>query len=1106
MSKTIKRLLVVLVGVMFATTVYAQSTTASIAGHVTDENGALTDAMITAVYTPSGIAYHAFSNRDGSFRINGVVAGGPYTVKVEHVAHRPLVLNNVQAPLSGTVVLNLVMKSDAVTLEEVVVTAEMNSNMDIQNSGAGTFISNQTIENVPTTSRSMNDIMKLTPQGSVAAGGFSVGGGNYRGSSVTVDGATFNNSFGIGTNLPAGGSPLSLDAIDQISINLTPFDVRQSGFQGGAINVVTKHGSNQWHASVYDYYTSNALQGVKIDDDVLPNVKTLNNVMGLTLSGPIVKDKLFFFVNAEYTMDEVAGSTATAQETADPNWKPGSSVHRPTVEQMETIRTFLKDNYNGYDPGRYQGYSLKTPDYKLLARLDWNINKDNLFNIRFSHTHTYNSNQPSSSMSPLGGTDTKFNIGGVEYTVNRYSAGRQSDYTMYFESARYYQELNFTSLAAELNSRIFKGKGTNTLRATWSLQNEPRSHFGEVFPTVDILEPYTDENGDRQYAFYTTFGIDPFTYMNTRRVNTLNFTDELTYTTGIHNFLAGAQVEFNRIVNGYMQGGAGWYIFDSWETFANGGNPLSMMITHANLDDPMATVYPTFDQNQVSLYGQDEIEFSKYFKFTAGLRLELPFITFPNNNLNKDFADIAEKNPESSFKGLSTADLPGLTLNISPRIGFNWDVLKDRKLVVRGGSGLFTGRIPNVWLVSAAGNSNVLQYQYKANNPNTPVIPFYQDRTDIINAIYAGDTYHQQDLPAPTGATILAKDLRMPTSWKSSLAVDAKLPFGIKGTLEGIYSYNYNEVIATTLGYKLGDSIQLPGEPEKRAGYVSENIRNKNGEVMNGYYLHNSKDLHGRYFSMTTQLEKSFAFGLDVMAAYTHSFSMSVTDGGGDQVNGLAQINNVNDANGHELGYSTYVTPNRIIASAAYTINEGAYTATKLGLFYEGYNIGYVGDYTRTGVSYLIKNVSGIRYGNSYTAQLIYIPTKEELESMPFSSDGNRDAFETFISNDRYLNAHRGEYSMRNAVTAPWVNRINLKVDQLFYFNVGGQQTVLEVGADLNNVGNLFNSEWGTFKQLSSETILEYKDGVYKFTEPVWNSYKNFMSTWQLLLHVRYSF
>ena len=1018
------------------------------------------------------------------------------------MGHRPLVLNNVQAPLSGTVVLNLIMKTDAVTLDAVVVTAEMNSNMDIQNSGAGTFISNQTIENVPTTSRSMNDIMKLTPQASVVGGGFAAGGGNYRGSTVTVDGASFNNAFGIGTNLPAGGSPLSLDAIDQISINLTPFDVRHSGFQGGAINVVTKHGSNQWHASIYDYYNSDILRGVLVGEDTLPNSELLNNVIGMTLSGPIIKDKLFFFVNAEYTMDKIPGSTRRARTSETDDWGKGTTYNRPTEARLDEIATFLKDTY-GYDPGPYQGYSLSTPDYKVLARLDWNINKNNLFNIRFSHTHTYGSNQPSSSMSPIGGTNTTVKIGGTDYTFNRNSQGRQSDYSLYYKSARYYQEQNFTSVAAELNSRIFGGKGTNTLRATWSYQNEPRSFDGKLFPTVDILEPY-DDNGETQYAFYTTFGIDPFTYNNTRRVNTLNFTDEVTYTTGIHNFIAGVQYETNRVVNGFMQGGAGWYIFDSWETFKNGGLPLSMMITHANLDDPTAMVYPTFDYNQASLYAQDEMEFSQYFKLTAGLRLEMPFVSFFNNNLNKDFSDIAEKNPESSFAGLSTADLPGLTVNVSPRVGFNWDVTKDRKVVVRGGTGLFTGRIPNVWLVSAAGNANVLQYQYIANlQTGQQVYPFAPDRNDIINSIYAGNAFQQQDLAAPTSTTILSKDLRMPTSWKSSLAVDVKLPFGIKGTLEGIYSYNYNEVVATTLGYKLGDSIQLPGESGKRPTYVSENIRNKDGGKMSGYYLHNAKDIHGKYYSVTAQLSKNFAWGLDLMAAYTHSFSMSATDGVGDQVYNIAQISNAYGDNSHELGYSYYVTPNRFIASAGYTIYEGLHTATKLGLFYEGYNIGYVGSYNQARYSYLMTTDQGTGIS---TAQLVYIPTKEELANMPFASDENRDAYETFIANDSYLSAHRGEYSKRNGAVCPWLNRINFKIDQEFYFNVAGRQTTLQIGADVNNIGNLINSNWGCYQQLSSETILKYEKGAYKFTEPNWHKYNNFLSTWNVLLHVRYSF
>lgn len=1104
MSKTIKCFVVVLMCVLFASTAIAQSTTSSIAGHVTDANGPVQDAMVTAVYTPTGLVYHAFSNRDGSFRINGVVAGGPYTVKIEMMGHKTLVIKDIKAPLASTVVINPVLKIEANTLEEVVVSAEgISNNMDIENAGINTSIESKTIEKIPTTDRSMNDIMKLTPQSAVIGGGFAAGGGSYRGSSVTVDGAAFNNAFGIGSNLPAGGSPISLDAIDQISINLTPFDVRQSGFQGSAINVVTKQGSNQWHGSVYNYYTGNNVRGVKVGEDSVSNSNFFNNVMGLTLSGPIIKNKLFFFFNGEYTIDVEAGSDRQARESESDEYGSSTRYNRPTVAQMDEMRQYLIDRYQ-YDPGRYQGYSLSTPDYKFLFRLDWNINPNNKFNVRLSHTHTYSSKDPSSSMSPLGGTNTKFNIGGVEYTVNRYSAGRLSDYSMYYESVRYYEEENFTSLAAELNSRLLGGKATNTLRATWSYQDEPRSYEGETFPTVDILEPYTDKDGNTQYAFFTTFGLDPFTYNNLKRVGIFNATDEISYVAGRHNITAGAQFEFNRIVNGFMQGGAGWYVFDSWESFKNGADPLSFMITHANLDDPTQTVNPTYDYMMASLYGQDEIEFSKYFKLTAGLRLEMPIISFPNNNLNKDFEAVAAANPESSFAGLSTSDLPEITVNFSPRLGFNWDVYKNRSVVLRGGTGLFTGRIPNVWLVSAAGNSNVLQYQYIANlTTGNSVVPFSADRADIINSIYDGNAFAQQDLPAPTSTTILARDLRMPTSWKTSAAVDVKLPFGIKGTLEGLYSYNYNEVVASTLGYKLADSVQLPGEPEKRATYESENIKNCNGVRMNGYYLHNAKDIHGRYMSVTAQLEKNFAHGLGLMVAYSHSFGLSATDGAGDQVYNFAQTSNVNGDNSPELGYSYYVAPNRLIANVNYTIFEGIHTATKLSLFYEGMNSCYVGYYNQARHSYLMNTDQGTGISAN---QLIYIPTTEELAQMPFGSDENRQAYEEFISNDAYLSAHRGQYSKRNGALAPWLNRLNFRISQEFYFDVAGRQSTLDIGADVNNLLNLFNSNWGTYQQLKSENILSYKNSQYTFTEPTWSNYNSFYSTWSLLLHIRYKF
>lgn len=1101
---------------MLGMSAFAQSTTSTISGNVNDGKEAIAEAVVTAVHMPTNTAFYAVTNQKGNYVINNVIAGGPYNIKVEKMGFRPTMVQNIYAPIAESVVANIVAEKSAVQLKEVAIYGESDgSGMNVQRSGVGTRIDNHAMEAVPSVDRSLNDVMKLTPQAAVVNGGFSVGGGNYRGSSVAVDGAMFNNTFGIGTNLPAGGAPISLDAIDQIGINITPFNVRQSGFQGGAINMVTKRGTNKWHGSVYDYFTCNDMQGNKVDTNLLTTSSTLNNVVGLTLGGPIVKDKLFFFVNGEYIVDNQAGSTIQARTDEGQEFGGSTGYNRPTVSQMDAISNFLQDQF-GYNPGRYQNYSLSTPDYKVMARIDWNINKNNIFNIRFSHTHTANSNNASSSMSPLGGTNTTFNINGENYTVNRYSAGRQSEYAMPFESARYFQEMNFTSIAAELNSRVLDGKGNNMARLTWSYQNEPRSFVGDLFPTVDIMEPYIDANGNRQYGMYTTFGPDPFTYANLRRVNTITATDEFTYTKGIHNILAGAQFEWNRIVNGFMQGGAGWFIYDSWDSFvadathADGATgPAAFMITHANSNDPTETLYPTFDYSQASIYAQDEIEFSKFFKLTFGLRLEMPIITFPNNNFNADFDTVAQANPESSFAGLSTADLPKLTVNPSPRIGFNWDITKNRKVVLRGGTGLFTGRIPNVWLVSAAGNSNCLQYQYIANlSTGLPVVHFNQDRADIINSVYEGNAFVQRDLAAPTSATIIAKDLKMPTSWKSSLALDIKIPGDIKATIEGIYSYNYNEVYASVLGYAEDGTIELPGENGSRTHYVSENIRNHDehgneNAKMNGYYLHNvkGKGLHGQYFSIAAQLQKSFKFGLDLMAAYTYSYSMSLSDASGDQVSSFASTPNVNGANAPELGYSSFVAPHRVIGAIGYTINEGKRTATKLGLFYEGMNMGIFSGYLYTRNSYLMNDVTG-----SNSTLLVYIPTVEELASMPFISDENRAEFESFISNDSYLSKHRGEYSKRNCAKAPWLNRINFKISQEIYFNVNGQRHTLDVGVDFNNIANMFCSKWSVYKSLDSDVILNYNNGTYTFTAPTWSTYNNLSSTWQVRVHLKYAF
>ena len=1090
MRQTFKCFVAALVAMFAVVIASAQVTTSSISGRVADSEGAVVGAAVVATHVPSGTNYYSITDKNGAYRINAVTPGGPYSVKVEMLGYRPVEYANLYAPLGETLSVNADLQVEALGLEAAVFTSDgANSGMNINRAGVGTSISEKTMTSLPTVNRSMNDVMKLTPQASSTTNGLAIGGGNYRSSYVTVDGAAFNNAFGIGSNLPASGSPISLDALEQMSVNVTPFDVRHSGFTGGAINAVTKSGSNEWHASVYNYYNSNHLKGAKVAGNDVQVSESLNNTTGFTVGGPVIKNKLFFFANFEYTADVVPGSSYRVRENESEAWGDNTSVVRPTKAFMDDVKKYLADQY-GYDPGRYQGYSLSTPDWKLLARVDWNINDDHKFNIRYSHTKNMRSSSPSSSISPLSSS-----------VYNRNTYGRTSKYAQFFESSRYFQEENFMSLAAELNSR-FGNNASNVLRVTWSHQNEPRSFVGDLFPTVDILE--TLEDGTK--AVLTSFGPDPFTYGNLRDVQTVVVTDEFSYTKGINNFVAGLQFEWNDTKNGYMQGGAGYYVFNSWEDFksqatSNPAAPAAFAITHANRDD-LQQVFPSFQYMQASAYLQDELNISDNFKLTAGIRFEMPFYPTIAGNDNKEFAELAKG--QNSIHGLSTADMPKARLNVSPRIGFNWDVLKDRNLIVRGGSGIYTGRIPFVWIVSAAGNSNCLQAQY-IDSKGTDAPAFATSINGILDNLYGG-SFKAQDLAAPQSTTIMAKDLKMPTTWKSSLAVEGRLPGGIKATLEGIYNKDITAVYVHKLGQaEVEGGVELPGEPAARPSWKSEALKNSQNKDVQPYYITNT-DAKGHYYSVTAMLQKDFLFGLSAMAAYTYSASKSASEGIGDQVSSAYNTMTYSSmgSNVAELGHSAYVSPNRLIANVSYRIDEGSFGATTLGLFYEGYNHCYVGGYSYTRYSYTMNNVTGDGGANN----LIYIPTTEDLAKMTFKDEANKTAFNEFIEADKYLSRNRGEYSERGGVVAPWQHRFNFKVAQDFDFRVAGRKNTIQVGLDINNLGNLLNSKWGTYDRLSGDQLLNYdaKTSTYEFTAPTWSKLTTVASTWEMLLSLRWFF
>lgn len=1095
-----KKLFVLLLTLFAVCAASAQITSSGINGTVTDQNGeSLVGATVIAVHVPSGTQYGTVTNRDGRYNLQGLRAGGPYTVTFSFVGYQSVEFPDITLSLGETLARNAFLK-DSQELEAVVVTADgRNSSMNINRAGAVTSISSEQIKLMPSVNRSMNDIMRLTPQASSTTSGLAIGGGNYRQSYVTVDGAAFNNMFGIGGNLPSGGSPISLDALEQVSVSVTPFDVRQSGFTGGAINAITKSGTNDLRVSAYLYAKSDQLQGDKYDGGKLSLSEMRDNTLGFSIGAPIVKNKLFVFANFEREWNSTPGSSRLARTGENQGFGGSSQYNRPTVQQMDDIRSFLIDKY-GYNPGAYQDYSVKTPGYRLMARVDWNINRNHALNVRFSRTQNKNSVAPSSSISPIE----------TGKTYDRDNYGRTSNYAMYFENSRYYQEQNFTSVAAELNSRFLDSRLTNTLRYTYSHQYEPRSYDGGIFPTVDIMQPTEDGTN----ALLASFGLDPFTEGNLREVSTHIVTDEVSYMAGKHRLIAGLQFEHDLTTNGYLQGGAGYYVYESWDDFKNDRAPLAFRIAHGN-NDALSQAFPQFTYMQYSVYLQDEINVSKRFKATVGLRFEIPVYPSIADNENRNFTEIF-----ADHGGYKTSDMPKARLSVAPRVGFNWDMTGERKYILRGGTGVFTGRLPFVWLVSVAGNSNCIQNgltlyrdDKDADGNPTKMPSFHTGVSDMLKDVYGGN-YRKKDLPANTSPTILDKHLRMPSTWKSSLALDLKLPGDVSLNIEGIYNKDFNSVAVTKLGMEeVEGGIRLPGEPEARTFWKGQNIKNTEGRAVTPYLIGNTDDLDGYYASVSAQVSKTWGFGLSLMAAYTYSSAKNVIDGIGDQVTSAFSTNtfNRNGSNVPELGYASYVSPHRFLLNVGYRLaNRNG--ASNFGLYYEAFRLGYIGSYSYSRYSYTMF-VESKGYQNAVTGErgalnLIYIPTRGELDAMPFTSEENKEAFWSFIQKDDYLSKHTGEYSKRGGAVMPWQHMLNFRFSQDFYFNVRGKRNTVSLGLDVNNIANMLNRKWGNAERLSTTNILQYNEGnnTYTFIKPKWSKYANAVSTWSAMFSIRYTF
>jgi len=1034
----------------------AQVTTSSVTGNVIDAatKEPLVGASIAATHTPSGTKYTALSSKSGEFTIHDMRIGGPYRVVVSFVGFESVTYDDVMLKLAEPFLLEVTLNKKEGTLENVIIsTTKRNPILNSSRTGAMTNIGVQAIQNLPSINRSVNDFTRLTPQ----ANGTSIGGGNYRQNNFTVDGADFNNSFGIGINLPANGSPISIDALDEISVNVTPYDVRQSGFIGSAINAVTRSGTNQFQGSLYHYFRDANNQGNQVNKTVFQKPAFEFRQFGGRFGGPIIKNKLFFFVNYE-TDNQPKQIQSRFAATPSAPFGSASNIARPTAAELDEISSYLKTKYD-YDTGPYDNYSTEIERKKFVARIDWNINSKHKLNMRYSQVEGFEPTPPSTSQTGTGG---------VLYATG---VGRTDINALWFSNSQYLQGANFYSFAAELNSKF--GKLSNTLRGTYTYQNDSRESPSTQFPFVDILKDGSP---------FTSFGYELFSYGNLRKVKMYSVVDNLTWRSGIHNWTVGGQVDWSETINGFQRFGLGYFRFNSWDDFKNGVKPTDYALTYS-LEKDFAQAFPTFQFMQYSAYGQDEIAFNKKFKLTLGLRLDLP--TYPDVSEVKTHPIVAGLTFADGLK-INTGNLPKSSLMFSPRVGFNYDLYGNRSLQVRGGTGIFTGKVPFVWIVSQVGDAGMLQVTQSWNNnsttPNAFPYPFSPDP-----AAYRPATVPVAGSVVPNAISAFDENFKFPQTWKTSMAIDTKLPWNMIFTLEGIINKDVKATYFKNVNLVTPQPLNVVGYPDvNRSIYPIPNQQkfinpltgaglpsSAGTSAFNAVYVTNDK--RGVYASLTAKVDKAFRNGFGASLAYVKTFANNLFDGSGDQPLSAWQSTQVyNSPNTPTLSYAGFTVPDRLIASFTYRKEYFKHFATTISMMYSGsidYRFSYVygADFNRDGANgndliYIPKDPSEISF--------VDLASAAATNNIAYSANEQSALFFKYIEQDKYLKAHKGQYAERNGAQAPWRNQVDIKLIQDLFMNVGKTKNTIQLTLDIFNFGNMINANWGKVRTVNASSLL----------------------------------
>jgi hypothetical protein len=1034
-------------------TVHAQITSSSITGRVTDNTGVdLPGATIQAVHEPSGTTYGTVTSESGYYTLRGMRVGGPYTVTATFIGFEDAIRTGLSLDLGVQSVVDFELSDGSVTLTDVTVTADRDAQFTSEKTGAAINVSEEAIQGLPTINRSINDFTRLTPQ----SNGTSFAGTSSRFNNYTVDGNIYNNNFGLGSGQFAGGNPISLDAIEAVSVNLAPYDVRYSGFTGAAVNAVTKSGTNDFRGSAYYLIRNDQMQGTRAGELTVDPGNSKNEIYGATIGGPIIKNKLFFF--ASYEREDEAVPSFLKRAAREGETPDGLIISRVPLERANFVRQSIQDIY-GYDTGEPDGYAFASEQERINLRLDYNINKNHKLSARFNDYSAF--------------TDVPTNRNSVRFISTRFrNTSRTGIENINFRNNNYTNDRRVTSYVAELNS-LFNDNLSNQFNIGYTRVGDPTRGIpgGQPFPMVEVLEP--DESGTPLY--YMTFGNELFTVGNKLENNVLNITDNVTLYRDRHTITAGVNFEYMTFVNAFNPVFNGFYRFDTYDNFVSAVidrdpnvYPIAFAKSYA-LDG--STTPPEDETNfgQVGIYLQDEFQVNDQLKVTGGLRVDLPFypIDIPRNELLDDLDRTFTDGDGEEFVP-NVAEFPKVNPLFSPRVGLNYDVTGDRSTVLRGGTGIFSGRIPFVWLSNQVNGSGVIRGGLGFEG---------QEIIDNDITFNPDVTAYNPENPAATLSNELNltdRNFRLPQVWRTNIGVDQALPFGIRGTLEFIY----NRDVQTPIAYNpvLRDPDETFNGPDQRGYYTDQpNLPGYSNDTTfrNVFYLTNA-DRKADYFSATAQLSKVWDNGFYIMAAYTRSRARDLDAAGGSQAISLWPATVQDDRNDPNLSFAGFDIPHRVVGNLNYQVG-----GTTLGLFYDGSNA-FRYSYTYSG-----------NFGDA-ADRLMYIPNDaNELNFEEITVDGEviseqmqRDILDAYIDQDDYLSENRGQIAERNGALAPWVHRFDLRISQDVRFTKTERNT-LRFTVDILNIGNMFNSEWGVPQVPFQENLLNYR-GVNDAGEPIY--------------------